>query len=427
MKTLNIGLFGFGCVGQGLYDVFTHSLHSVGKIRRICVKHREKPRSIPMEFFTFEKNNILEDPEIDTVVELIDDAEEAYRIVKQAIQNKKNVVTANKKMLAWYLSELQQEAVKNGVSLLYEASACGSIPIIRLLEEYYDNEPLQYIGGIFNGTTNYILTRTVEAGLSYEEALKEAREKGFAESNPESDVEAWDPVYKCVILAFHALGIHLDFRSIPRLGITTLLQKDTAKAAALKKRIRLVAYAGLSENGKYTAMVLPAWVDSSSPLYDTQYEYNGVVTEGRFTSRQFLKGKGAGGHPTGSAVLSDISALKYGYRYEYKKFIKETKPEPDNDKLFRVYIRLNREDTFLRKFIFRWEEITCDREHISGIGWISYARLCELVPVLRKENGFLALVGEPWNQTVWNEAETFDIYGIDNNGIPEESEPTYSK
>ena len=106
MKTLNIGLFGFGCVGQGLYDVFTHSLHSVGKIRRICVKHREKPRSIPMEFFTFEKNNILEDPEIDTVVELIDDAEEAYRIVKQAIQNKKNAKSSQITFLISLLSKI---------------------------------------------------------------------------------------------------------------------------------------------------------------------------------------------------------------------------------------------------------------------------------------------------------------------------------
>jgi homoserine dehydrogenase len=422
MKTLSIGLFGFGCVGQGLYDVLNHSLHTIGKIKKICVKHRDKPRSIPTEFFTFERSQILDDPEIDTVVELIDDAQEAYKIVLQAIRNKKNVVTANKKMLAQNLLELQQEAVRNKVSLLYEASACASIPIIRLLEEYYDNEPLLYIGGIFNGTTNYILTRTVEAGLSYEEALKEAKEKGFAESNPEEDLEAWDPTYKCVILAFHALGIYLHPHRVPRLGITTLLQKDIAKAAAAKMKIRLVSYAGLSENGKYTAMVLPTWVDSSSPLYDTQYEYNGVITEGGFTSRQFLKGKGAGGHPTGSAVLSDLSALKYEYRYEYKKLIRESAIEADVDKLFRVYVRTSLETTLLRRYIFRWEEITQDKEHMSGIGWISFAALCELVPLLRQENGFLAMVGEPWNQLACNQSDIFDIHRAAGNGICQELE-----
>lgn len=148
MKKLSIGLFGFGCVGQGLYDVLSQSLHEIGTIKKICVKNKNKNRPIPMENFTFNKYDIINDPSIDTVVELINDYKEAYSIAIEAIKNGKNVVTANKKMLAYHLKDLQEQAIKNNVSLLYEASACGSIPIIRLLEEYYDNEPLKYIGGI---------------------------------------------------------------------------------------------------------------------------------------------------------------------------------------------------------------------------------------------------------------------------------------
>lgn len=398
MKTLNIGLFGFGCVGQGLYDVLHGSLHHVGKIKRICVKNKDKSRTLPPERFTFDKWDILNDTEIDTVVELIDDAEEAYRIVKTAMENGKNVVTANKKMLANHLPELQELSEKKGVGFLYEASACGSIPVIRLLEEYYDNEDLQYIGGIFNGTTNYILTHTCLFQKNYEDALKEAQNRGFAESNPESDVEGWDALYKLVILSFHSFGLVLDFIDVPRLGITTLSDKDNEFARRRNYRIRLLACAGISKDDNvFYSFVLPVFVDESSSLFDTNFEFNGVITEGKFTSRQFLKGKGAGGHPTGSAVLSDLSALRYGYRYEFKKKNFSKKLFPSHKK-FRVYVRTERDDSYLNDFIHQWEEITYDSEYFQGIGWVEYEKLRLLVPVLRSNFGFIAMVGEPWNQ-----------------------------
>ena len=156
---IKIGLFGFGCVGQGLYDVLTESSGFKAEIVKIGVKDRAKKRKLPASIFTFDKEEILGNAEINLVVELIDDAEEAYNIVKSALISGKNVVTANKKMLANNLEELVALQKKHNVSLLYEASSCGSIPIIRNLEEYYDNEQLNSVSGIFNGTSNYILSK----------------------------------------------------------------------------------------------------------------------------------------------------------------------------------------------------------------------------------------------------------------------------
>ncbi len=161
-RNLTLGLFGFGCVGQGLYHVLDETQGIKAEIKKICVKHRNKPRTLPENLFTFDKDEILNDPSIDVVVELIDDADAAFEIVKAALQNGKAVVTANKKMLAEHLEEIYGLQQQYGKPVLYEGSVCGSIPIIRNLEEYYDNDLLTGIEGIFNGSTNYILTKVFE-------------------------------------------------------------------------------------------------------------------------------------------------------------------------------------------------------------------------------------------------------------------------
>src|SRR6059058_303810 len=188
-KKLTIGLFGFGVVGEGIYQVLqeTPSLNAV--IKKVCIKHPEKKRNADASLFTTNYNDILNDPEINLVVELIDDADEAYKIVTTAFRNKKSVVSANKKMIAEHLAELIFLQHEHEVSFLYEAAVCGSIPIIRNLEEYYDNDLLQSICSIVNGSTNFILTKIINEGLSYKEALQNAQQLGFAESNPSLDVE----------------------------------------------------------------------------------------------------------------------------------------------------------------------------------------------------------------------------------------------
>src|SRR5690349_5414316 len=205
-KKLKLGIFGFGCVGQGLYHVL-HETHGVkAEIKKVCVKNKNKSRPVPDRFFTLDRNEILNDPEIDIVVELIDDAQAAYEIAKAALQHGKAVVTANKKMLAEHLEEIYDLQKQYNKPVLYEGSVCGSIPILRNLEEYYDNDLIKHIEGIFNGSTNYILTKVFEEKKNYESALKQAQELGFAESDPMLDVKGYDAKYKLVIAITHTFG-----------------------------------------------------------------------------------------------------------------------------------------------------------------------------------------------------------------------------
>jgi len=322
-KKLTLGLFGFGCVGQGLYRVLgeTHGLQT--QIRKICIKHPEKTRSLPAEFFTTDARELLNDPSIDVIVELIDDADKAWEIVQQALKCGKAVVTANKKMVATRLDELKALEKQCGRPVLYEGAVCGSIPIIRNLEEYYDNDSINRIEGIVNGSTNYILTKVSEEGLSYTEALRAAQQKGFAESDPTLDVKAFDPAFKLSILISHTFGIRVRPEEIVRVGIDRISDQDLEYAKANHLRIKLVAGA-YRQGNKVVALVAPKFVDQTHALFAVRNEFNAVCVEGLFAEEQLFVGKGAGGNPTGSAVLSDISALRYDYQYEYRKVSQET-------------------------------------------------------------------------------------------------------
>src|SRR5688572_30269993 len=240
-KNLKLGLFGFGCVGQGLYHVL-HETHGLkAEIKKICVKNRNKSRPIPASFFTFDRNDVLNDPEIDIVVELIDDANAAFEIVKSALEKGKAVVTANKKMLAEHLEEIYNLQRKHGKPVLYEGSVCGSIPIIRNLEEYYDNDLIQRIEGIFNGSTNFILTKVFEENKSYAEALSRAQELGFAESDPRLDVQGYDAKYKLVIAIAHTFGVFVQPDDVANIGIDRISELDLKFARENNYFIKLVA------------------------------------------------------------------------------------------------------------------------------------------------------------------------------------------
>ncbi len=315
---ISIGLFGFGCVGQGLYDVLNHSQGLKATIDKICVKHKDKKRKIDMSYFTYDQDDILKQNKYDVIVELIDNSDEAFRIVKEAMENGVSVVTANKKMLAENFEELYKLQEKHKVALIYEGSAGGSIPIIRNLEEYYDNELLTSISGILNGTCNYILTRMELENKEYEVILKDAQSNGFAESDPWLDVAGFDTKYKLTLLAVHSFGLVLRPEQVLNLGIQNVSFDDIIYAREKGLRIKLLARAH-KEGNKFRVYALPHFIGKDSELYNVLYEYNGVEVEGAFSCKQTFVGKGAGSHPTGSAVLSDISALTYDYRYAYKK------------------------------------------------------------------------------------------------------------
>lgn len=340
-KELKIGLFGFGCVGQGLYHVLNNSTGFKADIVKIVVKNKFKERSVSHELITYDKWDILNNPEINVVVELIDNANEAFYIVSEALKRGKHVVTANKKLLALYLQELHDLAQANNVSLLYEAAACGSIPIIRSLEEYFDNEELEKVSGIFNGTSNYILSKTINEKLSYNDALKQAQEKGFAESDPTNDVEGFDSKYKAVILALHAFGVIIKPEEILNIGITTLQDADIKYATEKGLKIKLTPIIQKIDNDRISVFVAPQFIKEQNHLFNVENEFNGVIIEGKFSGEQFQQGKGAGSLPTGAAVLSDVSALSYDYKYEFKKYAQSQKLEFTNEVLVDAYFRYN--------------------------------------------------------------------------------------
>ncbi|MFA7275132.1 MAG: homoserine dehydrogenase [Crocinitomicaceae bacterium] len=338
-KTINIGLFGFGCVGFGLYEVLEKTPGLNAKIARICVKDQSKKRAIAAENFTFDKHDLLNDPSINTIVELIDDADEAFAIVKEALSKGKAVVTANKKMIAEHFEELYQLQIEHQVPLLYEAACCASIPIIRNLEEYFDNDLLESIEGIVNGSTNYILTKIVEENLSFEVALKDAQEKGFAETNPILDTGGFDAKYKLLILLAHAFGLVVLPDDLFNAGIDKLSELELNYAREKGLKIKLVAIAKKSSEGEITAFVAPKFIHPSEKLFDVNDVFNAVQTKSSFSDLQFFLGKGAGAFPTASAVLSDISALSYDYRYSYKKKGNSTQLKSTADVYLKIFLR----------------------------------------------------------------------------------------
>ncbi len=337
-KNLKLGIFGFGVVGQGLYHVLEETKGIKAEIQRICVKDPNKKRPLDPAYFTFDKNDILNDPEVDVVVELIDDPEAAFEIVKTALQNRKAVVTANKKMVAEHFKELYDLQSQYATALLYEGACCASIPIIRNLEEYYDNDLLNAVEGIFNGSTNYILTRIFSEEKSFNEALREAQEKGYAETDPSLDVDGYDAKYKLCIILSHAFGIFTEPETVFNYGIGNISDFDIQIAREKGFKIKLLAMSRKS-GSRVHSLVMPRFVSNESDLYKVDNEFNAVIVEGAFSEHQFFIGKGAGGYPTGSAVLSDISALTYGYRYEYKKLNQSLGYHLSEDFILQLYLR----------------------------------------------------------------------------------------
>lgn len=376
---LIIGLFGFGCVGYGLYEVLEKTPGLKAKIKTICVKNKNKQRQLSEEHFNYDKDKILNDPEINVVVELIDDADDAFEIVFTALRNRKAVVTANKKMIAEHFVELLDLQKRFKVPLLYEAACCASIPIIRNLEEYYDNDLLESIEGIVNGSTNYILSKTFSENLSYPVALKEAQQKGYAESDPSLDTGGFDAKYKLLILIAHAFGIVAKPIDIFNIGIDNIGELELNYAREKDMKIKLVVQAYKTPEGNVSCFVLPKFIDRDNKLYSVDDVFNGVITKTSFSDLQFFVGKGAGAYPTASAVLSDISALSYNYRYEYKKLNAFEAFSDDENTLLKVFLRHKLANSPEFKNIFQSIEECYFNQH-SGyiIGIISLKNLKEI-------------------------------------------------
>lgn len=407
-KKLKIGLFGFGVVGQGLHDIIRGQDLNL-EIIKIAIKNPEKKRTLDAHLFTTDHNELLNNSEINTIVELIDDADVAYNIVKRALISGKNVVSANKKMIATHLAELVELQEKHDASLLYEGAVCGSIPIIRNLEEYYDNELLHGISGIFNGSSNYILSKIFNENMEYGVALKQAQDLGFAETNPIMDVGGFDPKFKLAIATAHAYGLFINPDKILNVGIQNLSENDIRYAREKNFKIKLVPTARKISTKQVVTYVLPKFVKSDDFLFNVENEYNGVTVQAAFADKQFFFGKGAGGHPTGAAVLSDIAALRYGYRYEYKKYHQHNGLIHTDDVNIEIYLRYVHEYTVEKLKIENIVERFSRDDYKYVIGNVSLKSLIANRELLEQKDVFIAQTGkytytEQQIQTVANEA-----------------------
>lgn len=389
MKQINIGMFGYGTVGKGLHDVLKQICPENVRIEQVCVLHTEKHQDIGLPI-TNRPEDIFNNPAVNLIVELISDEEAAYCIVKHALQKGLPVVSGNKKMLANHLEELIEIQERQQVALLYDASACGSIPVIRNLEEYYDNDLLISVKGILNGSSNFILSKVFNENMSYKDALQLAQQLGFAEADPTLDIGGWDTLYKLIIITMHAFGIYIRPEQIFTFGIGNMKECDINFAREKRRRIKVVGCAEKIDSERLSLSVMPQLISRQKYIYSVEDEFNGVVIKGLFYYKQFMFGRGAGGHPTGSAVLSDITAQLYRYKYEYKKRNSLRKPTFTNDFTFRIYYRYtHKEDLRLISFV-NIEESYNSANNNYIVGTVTMAELLQKADTLRKADIFLA-------------------------------------
>lgn len=313
-----IGLFGYGAVGQGFVKALNQNNHLNASLKKICIKNLTKTRDLPGSVFTNNPNDILQDPEIDIVVELIDDAVASFQIVEAALKNNKATISANKKMIAEHIEEVASWHQQYTSPFLYEAAVAGAIPIIHNIEQYFSNQKIVSLRGILNGSTNYILTQMRVHGLSFEQALKNAQEKGFAESDPTLDISGRDALYKLIILGYHAFGLTIHPDQVRVESITNM--EDQFYDLAAQRGLKIKSIASIYESrGTLRFKVQPELVNPDDELFGIEDEFNAIVIEGNLSGKQRFVGKGAGSLPTGSAVINDLSLLLSGFRYKKNK------------------------------------------------------------------------------------------------------------
>lgn len=393
MSKINIGLFGFGTVGQGVYEVLRRTKNAHAEIRRICVRNLAKPRAteVPDGLLTDRAEDIFGDPDINLIVELVDNADASFSIVSTALSRGIPVVSGSKAMIARHLPELIELQHRHDTALLYDASSCGSIPVIRNLEEYYDNDLLLEVKGILNGSSNYILSRVFDHGEEYGAALRQAQERGFAEADPSFDIEGYDSLFKLVIITVHALGVYVRPDDVFTYGISTISDADIRLAREKGVKIKLVAQVVKVADDRFTMFVMPEFVAPSKYIYSVDDEYNGVVIRGECYDRQFMFGKGAGGLPTASSILSDVTARLHDYRYEYKKMHYLGRPAYTTDVSLRIYLRYPASGVSLPEtlgFSRIREQYSCD-DYRYVVGDIALSRLILHREALRSPSVFV--------------------------------------
>ena len=308
---MKIAVLGFGTVGSGVYEVIKTNYETIAKRagEAIDIKYvldlRDFPGNPVQDIITHDFKVIVNDPEIKVVVEVMGGVEPAYTYVKEALLKGKSVCTSNKELVARHGAELLEIAKQKKINFLFEASVGGGIPIIRPLNQSLTADEIVEITGILNGTTNYILSKMKTQGSEFATVLKEAQELGYAERNPEADVEGYDACRKIAILTSLAYGMHVDFEQIYTEGITKITAEDIKYANVLEASIKLLA-TSKNVDGKVYAMVAPKMITDKHPLFSVNDVFNGILVKGNLLGDVMFYGSGAGKLPTASAVVSDV-------------------------------------------------------------------------------------------------------------------------
>lgn len=357
MKEIQVGLLGLGTVGSGVVRIITDHqerlIHQVGrpvKVTKVLVQNIEKERDVevPSTLLTQDANEILDNPNIDVVIEVMGGIDDAKSYILQALRSGKHVVTANKDLMALHGAELLATAKANKTDLFYEASVAGGIPILRSIVEGLSSDLITKVMGIVNGTTNFILTKMSDEGRAYNDVLKEAQQLGFAEADPTSDVEGLDAARKMTILATLGFSTNVELGDVKVKGITSITEEDIEYSKSLGYTIKLIGLAK-RDGEKLEVTVEPTLLPNTHPLAAVQNEYNAVYVYGEAVGETMFYGPGAGSLPTATAVVSDLVAVMQNIILgvngnsavspQYKKVLKE----PD-EIVVKKFLRLHVKD-----------------------------------------------------------------------------------
>ncbi len=347
LKKINIGIIGLGNIGSTLAAVLRKNRSAIIensgvdiRVKKVCdIRRRKSPYP-----FTTDPYQVIKDPEISVVVEAIGGVNPALKYILAALRNGKHVVTPNKEVIAKHMREILSAARRNRVRVLFEGAVGGGIPIIHPLRESLAGNRISEVYGIVNGTTNYILSKMMEEGMDFDQALEKAKDKGYAEPDPGSDIKGYDASYKAAILASIAFGAEVDYKEVHVEGITSITQEDIQYAKDIGYVIKLLAIAKMVEN-KIDVRVHPALVPRNHPLASVSENNNAIYVKGDPVGDLMFYGPGAGGGPTASAIISDIIQIvkRPTSDVQRPKSIKVRKIE---DIQSRYYIRLQAPDRY---------------------------------------------------------------------------------
>ncbi|SDC46060.1 homoserine dehydrogenase [Pelagirhabdus alkalitolerans] len=357
MDKVKVGLCGLGTVGTGVVRVLEnhqarikHKLGCEVEIVKILVNDVKKPRDVIIDpsWLTNDPDELVANDEIDIIVEVMGGIEDTNKLLERALKNKKQIVTANKDLMALYGQKLLRLAKENQCDILYDASIAGGIPIVRTLDDGLASDHIEKVMGIVNGTTNYIMTKMTDEGRSFDEVLKEAQELGFAEADPTSDVDGLDAARKMALLANLAFKMEIDLTDVAVKGIRDVTQADINFAESLGYTIKLIGIAEMHDH-KAQVTVEPTLLPKDHPLALVKNEFNAVFVHGEAVGETMFYGPGAGSMPTATAVVSDLMEVIRNLRLgisgntmidpQFKRQLKT-----DQEKYSRHFIRLAVED-----------------------------------------------------------------------------------